>query len=333
MPGDFQRVRIDVGGKHLQPTVLLRDRKLFEQEDGQAVRFLSGGAAGDPDPERSVGIPGLDERDQRLGLQGLQGLRITEEAGHADEQVANQLLDFVGMFAQVGDVFGHVLNLVEPHAPLDAPNQHLLAVTAEVEPGTRPQQGQQLVEMIRLALAFGSVRAAIDVKVLHKVDQRRGHLFRGQDIIGQTGGDGALRHAGICGGGGILDHGHAARGLDRFEAEGSVRAGAAEDDADGLFHLVLGQGAQKKIDRGLHAAALDGAGEAENASANRHVFVRRQDVNAVGRDGHTFLGFDHSHGGVPGEQFDHKAFVPRIEVGNKDKSDPAFQTAWPRRTS
>jgi hypothetical protein len=72
----------------------------------------------------------------------LEGFPIAEEAGHADEQVPNQLLDLVGMVAQERQVLGDAVELIEPQAPLDAAQQHPLAVGPEIETATRPQQGQ-----------------------------------------------------------------------------------------------------------------------------------------------------------------------------------------------
>ena len=50
--------------------------------------------------------------------------------------------------------------------------------------------------------------------------------------------------------------------------------------------LIVGQRAQKEIDRRLPAAALHRPGQAEHAAGDGHVLVGRDDVDVVGLDGH-----------------------------------------------
>ena len=45
-----------------------------------------------------------DEGGNHLGFQGAEGLRVAEEAGHADQQIASEPLDLLGVFAQEGEV-------------------------------------------------------------------------------------------------------------------------------------------------------------------------------------------------------------------------------------
>ena len=54
-----------------------------------------------------------------------------------------------------------------------------------------------------------------------------------------------------------------------------------------------------------------------------HVLVGRNDVNAVGLDRHAVRRLDDRHLRVPGEQFDHQAFVLGIEMRNEHEGDAA----------
>ena len=112
---------------------LLCRRQLFQQQHAQRIRFLAGGAARTPDAQRRVGLLGADEGSNHLGFQGLERLGVAEEVGHADQQVAEKLLDFVGVLAQEGKVVGDLVEMAQAHAPLDPAGEHPLAVTAEIE--------------------------------------------------------------------------------------------------------------------------------------------------------------------------------------------------------
>ena len=66
------------------------------------------------------------------------------------------------------------------------------------------------------------------------------------------------RHAVVFGGFGVLRHCHAAFALDRPNPLGAVTAGPREHDADGPLSLVLGQGAEEKVNRQTMAARRGG---------------------------------------------------------------------------
>ena len=215
--------------------------------------------------------------------------------------------------------------MAQSHAPFQPPREHFLAIAAKIELRAGTQESEQLVQMVRGLIDRGDDPAPVDVAVLHVLDERFRHLLDGQDIVGQARGDGALGHAGVIGRLGVLNHGHAARGLDRLEPQRPVRPGPAQDDADRFFQLIVGQRAQKEIDRCLPAAALHRPGQAEHAAGDGHVLVGRDDVDAVGLDGHALSGLDDRHGRVPGEQLDHQAFVRGVEVGDEDEGDTAVR--------
>ena len=68
-----------------------------------------------------------------------------------------------------------------------------------------------------------------------------GDPVRGQDKIGATSGNGALRHAGVFGSGLVLGEGDAASLLNVLHALDAVRGGAREDHPDGPSPLVRRQ--------------------------------------------------------------------------------------------
>ncbi len=93
----------------------------------------------------------------------------------------------------------------------------------------------------------------------HEGNELGGHLGRRQHEVHQTGGYGAARHAVVLGGFGVLSHDHAALALDRPHAQRAVAAGAGEHDADGPLVLVLGQGAEEKVDGQSQAPGRSGS--------------------------------------------------------------------------
>src|SRR5437868_6616042 len=77
--------------------------------------------------------------------------------------------------------------------------QHSLAVTAEVEIGAGAHQSQYLVQLVRSLDHRRFVGSTLAVEMADIVGQRLRHLLDGEDVIGQAGADGALRHARIFG--------------------------------------------------------------------------------------------------------------------------------------
>jgi streptomycin 6-kinase len=68
-------------------------------------------------------------------------------------------------------------------------------------------------------------RAALMGDVPDVLDQLLGHLRRGQDVVGQARGDGAVRHAAVLGRLLVLDHAHPDFALDGPEPQRPIRAG------------------------------------------------------------------------------------------------------------
>jgi len=107
--------------------------------------------------------------------------------------------------------------------------------------------------------------------VAHEPEHRLGHPLRGQDLIDGPGSDRAARHPVVLRGGRVLRDRHPAPGLDRLEAEGAVRSGAGQDDADRPLLRVRGQAAQKEVDRHADAAGLDGRYQRQGSPADAQV--------------------------------------------------------------
>lgn len=236
--------------------------------------------------------------------------------------------DLVGVLAKESQVVAEVIEPVQAHAPFHAAGEHLLAVRTEIQFGASLQQFQHLVQISWGISSFRAGLAAVDVGMLEVLDQCLGHLLDGQNVVGQASGNGALRHLLVLGRCGVLDHGHAPRGLDGFQAQGTGRSGPGKDDANSPFLLILGQGTEEAVHGRLRGMPLYWPGQTENPSVDGHEMVRWDDVDVIGLDRHVILDLNDGHGGVSGQQPDHEALVRRIEMRHQHKGDPAF--GWHR---
>ena len=109
---------------------------------------------------------------------------IAEESGHANQEIARELLDIIGMFAQVGEVFRDGLEVAQSHAPFQPPRKHFLAIGTKIELRAGTQKSEQLVQMVRGLFDRGDCPGAFDLEMLHVLDKRFRHLLDGQDMVG-----------------------------------------------------------------------------------------------------------------------------------------------------
>ena len=74
------------------------------KQDGDGIGLLAGGAARRPDADRAPARLAGEEPGDDLLLEGLERLRIAEEIGHADQQVAKERLHLRRRLLQILDV-------------------------------------------------------------------------------------------------------------------------------------------------------------------------------------------------------------------------------------
>ena len=221
---------------------LLQRLQVLLQEDGDGIGLLAGGAARDPDAyRRACGLAGKEPRDDLL-LEDLECLRIAEEIGHADQQVAEE----GGHLGRVLLQIAHILASRSIWWMAMRRSMRRLMVLAlvvgKVVAGLGAQQDEDLLQRaLGLGCRGGAGQGGLAEGMGRVGDELGGHLGRRQYKIHQAGGDGAARHAVVLGGCRVLGHDHAALALDRPHAQRAVAAGAGEHDADGPFALVLGQ--------------------------------------------------------------------------------------------
>ena len=119
------------------------------KQDGEGIGFLAGGTAGAPRRE-SIAPAGLPARSLRDGLllERPKRLRVAEEAGDADQQVAKERLHIRRGLLQIADIVVQPLDLVDGHAPLDAAGDGALLVLRKVVTGVGAQQQEDLLQRV-----------------------------------------------------------------------------------------------------------------------------------------------------------------------------------------
>lgn len=98
-----QRLFIDVRGKYLHRTFLLRNLDLFGDQHRYAVSLFACRAARYPDPYRCIRAFFLHKLCDNF-LEGLECLGFAEKSRHPDQQVLKQLRRFIRMLPHMVEI-------------------------------------------------------------------------------------------------------------------------------------------------------------------------------------------------------------------------------------
>ena len=121
LAGLLDRLFANVGAKDLDAVAAGLVFQVVHQGDGDGIGFLARGAARHPDPDRDGGGLVLQDGREYFLTQGDKTIRVAEKLGDLDDQVIEQRLNFARLVLQKADVILERFNVVEHHAPLDAP--------------------------------------------------------------------------------------------------------------------------------------------------------------------------------------------------------------------
>ncbi len=128
-------------------------------------------------------------------LQKVEGLRVAEKAGDADQKFSVQCPAlFAGMLQKI-DIIAQILDLVDTHPPLDAADDGVVFIAGEINPTRLLHQRKQFAHPIliigdgRLDGRVGGQTGMFDI-----THQAGRHLFGRGDIIDQLGGHRAAGH-------------------------------------------------------------------------------------------------------------------------------------------
>lgn len=277
-------VQIRAEHPHGQPTVGGFGR--FQQEDGQGIGLLAGGAPGHPGAQDGAALEAVGQVLDAL-RQGAEGFAIPEEGGDSDEQIAGQ-------------------GLLLPTAPL----QVRQVVVDPVEAGQRDPAGQAAPDRRGLVLADIQVgqqalrRAEVGSRHLlllvlqRELAQGGAHLVDPQDDIHGPARDRRRRQLGVLGGAGLLGHGEASDPADLVEALRAILSGARQHDGHGALSPTGGHRLEERVEGPVDGARGDGHPpvlEGDPLAGVEH-------VGGVGREAEPVFGPTDDQGGLPGEQ-------------------------------
>jgi hypothetical protein len=255
--------------------------------------------------------------------QHLEGVRVAEEAGDGDQQFASQGRQLAPVGAQQPHIVEQVRGLAHLHPALHAPHHGGRFVLAEIDAARVLQQVHDFfMRAVAVDLHRHRRRAHLGLGTLvDVVEQTRPDLLGRQDGVDQTGGDDAARHAVELGRLRILGHQETAGVVDGHRTARAVRAGAGEDDADGVIAELLGQRTEEQIDRqGQPTRVL--RTQAQHVAADGHQTRRRDQMHPIGLDAHVVLDRHHRHGRVTREQIAHHALMVGRQMLDDDIGRP-----------
>src|SRR5689334_22308376 len=106
---------------------------MFGQLDRNGIGFLAAGASRTPRTEGVTGFYALQDAWQHLVTQNFPRRGITKKFRDVDQNGIKQLIDFVGMLADVFAVLGVVGQVQLKHAATEAALYGGLFVAAEIE--------------------------------------------------------------------------------------------------------------------------------------------------------------------------------------------------------
>ena len=326
LAGPGNGIGVEVGGENLQfdPFLRLDPVDGFPEGDGQRIRLLAAGAAGDPGAQHIAGRVRADHRGQHVFLQPGPGGRVAEKLGDADQQLLEQQIDFLGIGLQENCVVGNAGKLMDADAALDPPIEGALLVKGKVMPGLRAQQDADFLEGGIPGRTFQCDRHLGKQRmVLFPGKDQPGHFAGRRDDIGEPGIDRAARHGIELGGFRRLHQRQAAPLADRREAGGAIRTHAGQDDADRLFAPVFGQAGEKGVDRQVQPVPGRHLEQVKRAVQDRDILVGRNDIDAIRPDLHPVCGLldDHRRGAL--QQFREHAGAVGVEVLDDDKGHAA----------
>ena len=127
----LQKIR----GEHLHLETLPQQIHVLLEQDGDGTGLLAGGTAGHPDADHGASVLAGKKSWDDLFLQRRERLRVAEETGNADQQIAKEGLHFGRGLLQVADVLTQPFDLVDGHTPLDAAADGVLLVLRKVVAG------------------------------------------------------------------------------------------------------------------------------------------------------------------------------------------------------
>jgi len=104
------------------------------------------------------------------------------------------------------------------------------------------------------------------------------------------------------------------------QARGAIGAGSRQDDSNGPFVLITGQGLEEKVDGHLGAASLHRFGQAQISLGKGHVLVGRCDIDVIFLKQGAPFDLRNRHRRAAAKKAGHQAFTVRVQVLDNNES-------------
>lgn len=234
-------------------------------------------------------------------LERLHHPRLSEEAGHVDEDVLIERLHLLGVGTEQLDILFQVRRVSQAYPPVDPAQQRALLVVGEISLGGRPDKGQYFGEQGFIpggewrARSVGRRRRTRAETCQPPRNQRDGE----HEIDGSSG-DRALGHALVGGRRRILGDGQAPGGSYGTHPRGTVGSGAGEHDAGRHFLAIAGERREERVDRKMVACRVAWV-QPKGALVDGQLLPRRYDIDRIGGYRQTVGSLDHGHARLSSE--------------------------------
>ena len=211
-----------------------------------------------------------------------------------NQKVAVQRIEFGWVAVDEAEIILQLEEMVQDHAPLDAPLKGGLLVVAEVHAHGFLHVGEKNVQFRGRACQFRIQGFGVDSGRLGAAadpHQFARDVLGGQHKIDASAADRIRRHVMEFRGFLVLREGDSAGQLDGDASLGAIRGGTGQDNSYGPIALVVRQSREEIINWKVRAVGGRARYQHKFAAGNPHRPVRRDDVNVVAIHRHAVLHF------------------------------------------
>ncbi len=322
--GPLEGGTVDVGRKHLGVEFDAFLARIFLQRDRDRIGFLARRAAGHPNSHLALRRHVRHDLGKRFFRKHAEGLGIAEIRRDPDQQILAQEVDFVRLPRQLRRVGRKIVDMRHLRAAADPTPDRRFLVVAEIGAAPPLQQLQNLTLGIdQAAVVDRLVGKGQRVAVENALDETR-QLLRRRGRTREIPLDERSRHAVEPRRRRVLREHHAACVADRRGPQGSVGAGAGEDDGDRLVGLVARKRLQEGVDREVQMSLLVLLFQEQKTLLDDQRLLRRPQVDHIRLNRESALCSADTHARAAGEQFVHHGREIRRQMLDDDEGGPAF---------
>jgi hypothetical protein len=292
----------------------------LHENDRDRVDLFAGRAAGNPDADRQIRRPLLQDPGENQALEALEDFGVAKERRDRDEDVLVEGTNLGRVLLEHVDVLLDALDLLQGHPAGDAALNRRLTIIREVDAGRGPDQGEDLPVLGGVDRRFFLVRPEDrpHVGMPAHSSELLGDLFGWKNEVDRAGGDGGVGHVVELGRVLLLGEGQTPFCLDRPKTQRPVRHRARENDPDRPCLVLLGERAHEVVDRELAAALARPRVDPERTVDQGNLRVGGNHIDVVRLNAHPAPDLEHAHGRRAAEDLLEHAFALGIEVLDED---------------